>query len=332
MNLSIFNSSGSVWVGGILGFVILLLLWEAYWRTEGYWPSVVDDVELWSLEYQSVLNDEKAVALLGSSRMQLDVDPVVFKQEFPNCNFYHLSINGGQAPPVLDLLANDQAFKGKVLVELTANSFYPSTWGRASEWVDLNGRVAPQQLVDRWLRRIIEEKFVTLLPELSMVEIVRGISNGAPLSEPKHVYFKGNRTGVADFSDTNVDRLHANFVTKGEAIFQQNKNEYSNWHVQVDAIKVALKKMERKGSEVLFLRFNDGGGFAELFSRYFPKAQYWDQIDTRMDVKTFHYLDYLDLHKFEPRDGLHLESKDTVAYTHMWSVILKKSGVLSDCY
>src|SRR5205085_12036636 len=68
--------------------------------------------------------DPAAVALVGSSRVREGLNPQSLDRAVPGRRFLQLGILGNSATPVLEDLADDPNFTGRVICE-----FNPAQWG-----------------------------------------------------------------------------------------------------------------------------------------------------------------------------------------------------------
>src|SRR3954447_18614628 len=65
----------NAWIVALLMVGVLAIAYESFLRTRHYIPTVQDDADLWSIQYDRIKRDPHGVALLGASRIQYAVDP-----------------------------------------------------------------------------------------------------------------------------------------------------------------------------------------------------------------------------------------------------------------
>src|SRR5690242_11300979 len=107
---------------GAFFLAVALFLAEALWRGLGYHPPG-SDIRSFARLHDAAMNDPAAVALAGSSRVRCGLRPDVLAREFPERHVAQLGILGNSGIPVLEDLANDAVFRGRVICE-----FYPAHW------------------------------------------------------------------------------------------------------------------------------------------------------------------------------------------------------------
>lgn len=83
-----------IWIIAIVLVVGLAVAYEGFLRTRHYLPTVQDDADLWSLQYDRVKSDPHAVALLGASRIQFAVDAALWSELFGGRTVAMLAVNG----------------------------------------------------------------------------------------------------------------------------------------------------------------------------------------------------------------------------------------------
>ncbi len=110
----------AIWLGILVVIFSIIAYFEWHIRDLGWSPSVVDSPDLWVEQRKkaSALGD-KALILVGASRMQLDMDIQVLREK-TKLEPIQLAIDGTSYLPVLENLANDPQITGTVLVSVNA--------------------------------------------------------------------------------------------------------------------------------------------------------------------------------------------------------------------
>src|SRR5262249_9189921 len=106
-----------------------LALTELFWRAAGYYPARSDLMLFYRLR-QSLAGDPNVVALVGSSRIVCGLSPSALAQSVPGHRFVQLAILGNGGLPILEDLAHDPTFRGRVICEFHASHWsgqYPFT-------------------------------------------------------------------------------------------------------------------------------------------------------------------------------------------------------------
>src|SRR6478609_5209820 len=118
---------GGSWVGLVLKASIFLAVslgvTETFWRVLRYVPAG-SDLRHFAQLRKAVDGDCGAVALVGSSRVRYGLNPDLLGRTVPGWRFRQLGILGNGAMPLLEDLANDPNFRGRVICE-----FNSAHWG-----------------------------------------------------------------------------------------------------------------------------------------------------------------------------------------------------------
>jgi hypothetical protein len=104
---------------GILTLVVVTLFlggWEVYCRSQGFETFYDDNDALWADKRAKVYApSDKATVFIGSSRIKFDLDIPTW-EKIAGEEAIQLAIVGSSPRPVLEDLANDENFKGKLLI------------------------------------------------------------------------------------------------------------------------------------------------------------------------------------------------------------------------
>jgi len=118
----------------MLLFVLLFFAgWEIYLRSSGVKITYDDGKELWSHHRARVYAPiDKATVFIGSSRIKFDLDIPTW-QRLTGEEAIQLAKQGSSPLPVLDDLAADEKFKGKVIVDVTEELFFSTKPGNLKD-------------------------------------------------------------------------------------------------------------------------------------------------------------------------------------------------------
>src|SRR5215213_11323421 len=111
---------------GILCFIIVLCAiasWELWLRQKGYGIAYDDGKVLWSDKRGRVYQpSNEATVFIGSSRIKYDLDVELWRK-LTGEDAVQLAVEGNSPRPVLNDLANDENFKGKLVIDVTEGLF-----------------------------------------------------------------------------------------------------------------------------------------------------------------------------------------------------------------
>ena len=360
MPLSISSSNHRLpkgnWLGiwaGIIGLLFIsLFLIEWHLRTLGWSPSVVDSPDLW-VEQRKRASElkEKAIILVGASRMQLDMDLDVFREE-SGLEPVQLAIDGTSYIPVLESLANDPSIQGTVLVSVNAYNMRKGTSEDAStQWVNYYQRIhergeEPYRIIHNKFLAQLDNNLVTRLEGAKAYTIISKLAFKKP-SSGNYLITRTDRSRDADYTkvtmpDFYAARLHRNFgslVSQKFANYEQFFAAYEN-HIssmepvkntdfksQLNYLKDLTEKIESHGANVIFIRFPTGKLLWEADNKRYPQESFWNLI-ARKHSASINFSHYSSLTHFVLPDGSHLDYRDKKEFTSSLLNIIKQEGFL----
>ena len=144
--------------------MVSLFPYEWYWRSKGLTISYNDDKVLWARHRRQVYTpSNQATILLGSSRIKFDVDIATWKEETGE-KAIELSLPGTPPHLILQHLAKDVNFKGKVIVDVMELQFFAIDRERreksAREAIEYFDNETPAQKTGAFINHLLESKIV----------------------------------------------------------------------------------------------------------------------------------------------------------------------------
>lgn len=317
-----FLKAAAVMLVIVIGFV---LCWEYYWRSRGFAPTYNDDKVLWARQREKLVAPAPyGTVIVGGSRIKFDIDLATWQQltgEEP----IQLAIVGTPARLTLRNLANDTTFRGKLIIDVAESQFFSVDSTRRDKWareaIEYYSAETPAQKASARINYMLESELVFL------EEGKFGLTNLLNSLELR------NRPGVVfrapfprEFSVTNFNRQTAMtpMFLSNPALQEKQKN---NWEKPgpgvkgdtliaiLNGIKGSVDKIKARGGTVIFVRPPSSGELAEREKRFFPRAQYWDQLLLYTQTPGIHYSDDTATAHFVCPEGSHLAPKDAVSYT-----------------
>src|SRR6266498_2908622 len=116
-----FLKAGLLTIFLVAGFIIF---WEYHWRSKGFPIAYNDDDALWAKKRSEVYTPiSSSTVFIGSSRIKFDLDIPTW-QNITGEKVIQLSMVGTSPRPLLQDLANDEKFKGKLIIDVTEPLFF----------------------------------------------------------------------------------------------------------------------------------------------------------------------------------------------------------------
>ena len=136
---------------------------EWYLRSKNVVLAYDDGPPLWSHKRGRVYEpSEKTVVFIGSSRIKYDLNIPTW-ENLTGTKAVQLAIEGSNPRPILEDLANDPKFKGRLVVDVTEGLFFsnaPPNVSSPNKNIQYYHDLTPAQRVSFWLNKPVESAFV----------------------------------------------------------------------------------------------------------------------------------------------------------------------------
>lgn len=327
---------------GILTVVLVISFiaaWEFTLRSKGISIAYDDGKELWTYKREMVyMPSEKATVFIGSSRNKYDLDINTWRN-LTGEDAIQLAFEGASPLPILDDLANDQKFKGKLVIDVTEGLFFGLSSPNAVRVTDALAyykKVTPAQRFSFQVNHLLESKLVFLDREyLSLNALLE--SAGVP---PRPGFYGGPNFPM-DFGRVNFDRqdkmsdrfvADTNLQNQVKGIWVAIGKFMSTiprlTPAQEDSIFATVKndvdKIKARGGQILFLRTPSSGPFLMGEKMGFPREKYWDKLLGVTNCQGIHFEDYPTIAHFQCPEFSHLSPTDAITFTKNIIDILQK--------
>jgi hypothetical protein len=315
--------------------------WELYWRSQGFYPTIDDDKDLWAVQRAKV---EKAtdqdVLLTGSSRILFDIQLDAWERETGRRPI-QLAYVGSSPLPVFHDIVENTDFKGTIVVGVTPGLFFSTTNPKANPWewpqsrVDHYHKRTYAQRLNHILSLPLQESFAFLSEDqgidglklkelLGKVQIGNRIPNNMP---PFHEFGEIARDRNLKMKDIAVrDTAYANSIIRVWMFFGKDAPPPDKEATMAFFLK-DLEKFKARGGNVILVRCPSSGGLREGEKMRLPRSEFWDDLVQKAQVKSYHFEDYEQL-KFECPEWSHLSAADAEIFTtELVKIILKDNAL-----
>ncbi len=314
----------ATWLVAAFAFAALFGAWEGLWRLRGFVPSVTDDATLWAATRRGLMNeDPEEVVILGSSRIQLGINPDALVAATGWRRPVQLAIAMGSSVPVLRHLA-DEGFRGRVICEVNPRIFFEAK--RSLDWVIGSylrkyRSLTASDIFEERLRAWVQQTFVTRLPALSLPEVLRAGREGH-LPAPQFITVQRDRYRYADYS--HLASLDDRIRTVRRLRERSKLTFLGPQEVERAVVEVAglVRRIREGGGEVIFVRLPTSGHILENERQTVPRERYWDVLASGAGALAIHFQDHPELASFTAPDGEHLDQRDAVPFSRALGTIL----------
>jgi len=315
-------------VAALLLFALLLGAWEWHWRDFGAHPSINSTDGLWAIQRRRIDHGEgDATVIAASSRLFFDLQLDVW-EKLDGKRPIQLAFEGTTPLPMLEDLATDTNFTGRVLVGIAPEVFF-GAYGRHAKAPKYARDESPSQRLGQWLSmRLIDPNLAFYDPDFALPTVLKRLPwpdrEGAP-----------TRLDVRKLSVTEADRnTHmwdkvendADYRALMRKVWQQSftprpdgpkpEDIAKKRDEQIDRAAKAIAKLRARGVKVLLVREPSGGPYLEFDERLFPRASSWDVLVAKTGVPGIHFQDYPELNRdWNMPEWSHLSYEDAKKYT-----------------
>jgi hypothetical protein len=328
----------AVSVGALTLFVVLMAMWEFYWRSQGAAPGYYNSNGEWAQQRRRIdAGEGNKTVLVGSSRMLFDVQLPVWEKvtgERP----IQIAIEGTSAVPVLEDLAADPNFTGRVVAGVASDLFFTGFAFRG-DVIPYFHKESPSKRVGNWLsRQFIEPYFAFDDFDFALGAVMKR----QPWPERDGV---PTRFDVRKLLTQESDR-NSHLWSKLETDAEYRELARTIWaqrfdgppppsmdtpeklqkiaDTQIQRAVDAAAKLRARGVKVLFVRPPTAGRYLEFDDKFFPRERTWDALLDRTGAPGIHFMDYPELQGYELPEWSHIKAADADRFTEALATIVQR--------
>ena len=327
---------------GILSAVLVVCFftsWEHYLRSKHIGISYEDGDALWEDKRAMVYEPaDKSTVFIGSSRNKYDIDISTW-QAITGDHVVQLAIEGNSPLPVLDDLASDDQFNGKLIIDVTEILFFTTADKNISEpktRIAYYKKRTPAQRFSFLVNRQLESRLVFLDKNyFSLNALLQNI----PLQKRKGVfalpYDCPRDFGPVSFDRQNImtDRFLTDTIVQNQVkglwdFYRKTGKEPPADQHKADSIiatvKTNIDKIKSRGGQIIFVRTPSSGPFLMGEKMAYPREKYWDRLLSATGIPGIHFEDYQAIAHFVCPEFSHLKQADAVVFTKNIIKILER--------
>ncbi len=320
---------GAIWVGALVLAVLLLAAWEWHWRAFGVLPTYRNSDAEWAQQRRRIDEGEGGkTVLVGSSRVLFDVQLPVWEKidgERP----IQLALEGTSSIPMLEDLADDPKFTGRVVVGVAPELFF-SGFAYRGKVLSFFHKQSPSQRIGNWLSMHLLEPYLAF--------------DGSDFALATVVWRQDWPLRPGMKPNTRVRELRVSDADRNTHMWSKVENDpayralmRSIWaerlngppppdmdtpakvrkliDTQIQRAVVAVNKLHARGVQVLFVRPPSMGPYLAFETKVFPRATTWDVLLKRTGAPGIHFQDYPQLQGYDQPEWSHLSASDANRYT-----------------
>lgn len=308
-------------------FVLLVGGWEWHWRSFGSQPATENSNGLWARERRRIdTGDGRNTVVVGDSRMLFDFDLDTWQRlsaERP----IQLAIEGTSGLFVLEDLAEDPHFKGRILVGVAPQVFFLN-FGFRADVVKYYHKDTPSQRVGQWLAmHTVDRLFGFYNADFALGTVLRRqdwwpARAGVPaVKEVRKLAVSAPDRNTEMWSKVVDDAAYRSLVqsiwaqrfgprdAEGKAKLEESIRK------QIERAVVVVAKLRARGIPLVFVRLPSAGAYAEYERRDFPRANTWDALLAKTGVPGVNYEDYPDMQGYSIPEWSHIAACEKPHFT-----------------
>ena len=312
--------------------IVIIIAWEAYWRSQGYYPTLNDEKALWAKERAKV---EKAtnndIILIGSSRTYFDIQKKVWEKE-TGIKPIQLASTGSSPLPALHDIVENTNFKGTVIVGVTPGLLFSTTFPKAPPWSRIQSRVdyyfdmTYTQKANYFLSVPLQENLVLMSADeeewsddIDLKSLLRQVDLGertkGPVMPPFYNFGDvATDRNISLSNRTATDTAFANSIIQVWHFFGRTSPPPDKDATTEYFLKDA-KKFIARGGNLILIRPPSSGGSRMGEHKFLPRERFWDSLVDQLPIKNYHFEDYSQLKNLTCPEESHLSKEDADYYT-----------------
>lgn len=314
--------------------------WELYLRNKGVKVAYDDGASLWSHKRSRVYQpSDKSTVFIGSSRIKYDLDIDTWKN-LTGEEAVQLAIQGSCPLPILNDLADDGKFKGKLVIDVTEGLFFspaPRNIQDPIRNIEHYHDLTPAEKFSFKLNRVVESKLVFLDRDnfslTAFLDKLRIPNRPGVFSMPVFPMEFGRTSFERQERMTDIflkDSTLQRQVTDIWEFFRSLNTTPPPSGAALDSVfmivKKSVDKIRSRGGQVLFVRTPSSGPMWMGEQRGFPREKYWDALLKITGCEGIHFADYPAIAHFICPEWSHLSPQDAIAFTKNFVEIVKEKG------
>jgi hypothetical protein len=307
----------NAWLIALAIVIAIAVAYESFLRREQYVPSIQDDADLWSIQYDRVKRDPHAVVLLGASRIQFAVDPELLSELLGGRTVANLPVNGQYPLAALHALADDDDFAGLVIVGIDSRGLDKRHWGMQQPYIDhYRDRWSRARRLHREIATELQQSVVFLHSPFSAINMARRFIAGFGMPFNDYVVLRDDRVGFLDYRRTNVEAIRNRRVADLRAYYEENPPpDAETWLRDLETVSEWVRRIQARGGRVVFFREPAAGEHLEIDEAHFPRPHYWDAYARTAPATMIEFRDEPLFAGFVLPDSSHIDGADVPRFT-----------------
>ena len=313
--------------------------WETYWRVDQQVvPAFRNSDGQWAEARRRVDRSEpNATVFIGSSRTQFDIDLDVW-EELTGVHGVQLALEGSNPIPILTDLADDEDFRGLLVVGITPPLVLMPGIGSRAEALEHYYKESPSEWVGTKLSYPLETSFAFYNWDYALFTVLERQPwwpdrEGLPYTPPEVRRIENmRRDRQADmWNRVEDDPTYNAIVTSTWQDIVENlpppptpEEAKKAFEALLEGVARDVGKIRARGGEVVFIRPPSSDWFRDVERQMTPRDRVWEPILAAADAVGVHFEDYPELTDVKTPEWSHISSRDKARWTRALVPILRE--------
>jgi len=313
--------------------------WEAYWRVaQQYEASYRNSDGQWAEARRRIDDRESnATVFIGSSRTLFDIDLDVWKEE-TGVHGVQLALEGSNPLPVLTDVANDDDFRGLLVVGITPPLLFLPGIGLRADVLEHYYDETPSQWMSTRLSYPLETTFAYYNLDTKLFTVLARQAwwpdrPNVPFQQPEvRKIEEMRRDRQADLWERveNDPEFRAIVTGTWRAILENlpppppEDVARAQFQALLDQVAGDVAKIRARGGEVVFIRPPSSGFFRAFERKAVPRERVWEPVVGAAGAVGVHFEDYPALSDVRTPEWSHISAQDKARWTRALIGIVQK--------
>jgi hypothetical protein len=306
-------------------------LWERAMRGLGLEPGDLGDGQShWAEERRRVGADENTVVIVGASRILFATDLARFER-ISGHRPIQLALPGTNARPILSDLADDEDFRGLVIVGITETSFFRDGTGLFGGILEYLSEQSPAQRVGHRIHLALSRIFAFIDDSYGLLRLIERIrlTEREGVHGPYDDVWKlsvagdGRQTWMWRRIETDTYlREHARHAWDD---FRGDPIPSSMVDKVIESTRADIDRIRARGGDVVFLRPPSDGPVRVNEKLRAPRARVWDRLIAETDTVGVHFEDHPAMTGLDQPEWSHLNRESAQRFTEAYVNVIIES-------